>query len=133
MLNLRLVGAVALVDLDGRVLLTKRPKGKHLEDLWEFPGGKIEKGEIPKEAVIRELKEELDISVDESCLAPVSFSSHDYADFHLVLLLYVCRVWNGTPRGVEGQELKWINGLKLKEFPMPPADIPLVAAIRDLL
>ena len=133
MLNLRLVGAVALVDLDGRVLLTKRPKGKHLEDLWEFPGGKIEKGEIPKEAVIRELKEELDISVDESCLAPVSFSSHDYADFLLVLLLYVCRVWNGTPRGVEGQELKWINGLKLKEFPMPPADIPLVAAIRDLL
>ena len=133
MVNICIVGAAALVDLDGRVLLTKRPKGKHLEGLWEFPGGKIERDEDPKEAVIRELKEELDICIEESCLAPLSFASHDYADFHLVLLLYVCRVWNGTPRGVEGQELKWANRFKLKDFAMPPADAPLVAAIRDLL
>ena len=133
MLNIRLVVAAALVDIDGRVLLTRRPKGKHLEYLWEFPGGKIEQGETPKEAVIRELKEELGISTEESCLAPISFNSHDYLDFHLVLLLYVCRVWCGEPRGIEGQILKWVPPLKLKEFPMPPADVPLVAAIRDLL
>ncbi len=133
MLKIRLVGAVALVDLDGRVLLTKRPKGKHLEGLWEFPGGKIEKSEVPEEAVIRELKEELDISIEESCLAPVSFASHQYQDFHLVLLLYVCRVWSGIPRSVEGQQLKWVSRLKLKDVAMPPADVPLVAAIRDLL
>jgi len=133
MANICLVGAAALIDLDGRVLVSKRPKGKHLEELWEFPGGKIEKGEIPEGALIRELKEELGISIEESCLAPLTFASHDYKDFHLVLLLYVCRVWNGTPRSVEGQALKWINPLKLKDLPMPPADRPLVAAIRDLL
>ncbi|MFP6776829.1 MAG: (deoxy)nucleoside triphosphate pyrophosphohydrolase [Alphaproteobacteria bacterium] len=128
-----LVAAIALVDADGRVLIAQRPKGKHLEGLWEFPGGKLRDGETPEGALIRELNEELGIDVEHTCLAPLSFASHDYGEFHLLMPLYVCRVWSGIPRGREGQQLKWVRPSKLTDWPMPPADAPLVAMLRDLL
>jgi 8-oxo-dGTP diphosphatase len=128
-----LVAAVALVDADGRVLLARRPEGKHMAGLWEFPGGKVHEGETPEHALIRELKEELGISVAESCLAPLSFASHRYESFHLLMPLYVCRVWKGTVTAREGQELAWARPQELGRFAMPPADTPLVAQLRDLL
>lgn len=131
--SILLVAAIALVDADGRVLIAQRPKGKHLEGLWEFPGGKLRDGETPEAALIRELNEELGIDVEHTCLAPLSFASHDYEEFHLLMPLYVCRIWNGVVRGREGQQLKWVQPSKLADWPMPPADAPLVAALRDLL
>ena len=128
-----LVVAVVLVDRDGRVLLSQRPSGKSMAGLWEFPGGKIENGEVPEEALIRELKEELGIDTWSSCLAPLSFASHSYEDFHLLMPVFVCRKWVGSPTPMEGQALKWVNRDKLKDYPMPPADIPMIAVIRDLL
>jgi 8-oxo-dGTP diphosphatase len=128
-----LVVAVALVDVDGRVLLAQRPQGKAMAGLWEFPGGKLHDGETPEAALIRELKEELGIDVSEACLAPLSFASHRYRRFHLLMPLYVCRRWSGTPSAREGQRLAWVRPQKLDEYPMPPADKPLVAALRDLL
>ena len=128
-----LVSAVALVDLDGRVLLAGRPEGKHLAGMWEFPGGKVEPGEKPEDALIRELKEELDIDVKASCLAPFTFIAHEYDDFHLVLLLYLCRKWQGIPKGLENQPLTWKTPKEMEGLSMPPADIPLVAMLRDYL
>jgi len=128
-----LVVAVALVDADGRVLIAKRPEGKHMAGLWEFPGGKVNAGELPETALVRELMEELGIDITESCLAPVTFASHLYDDFHLLMPLYVCRVWNGTVTALEGQELKWVRPVRLGDYDMPPADAPLVAMLRDLL
>ena len=128
-----LVVAVVLIDRDGRVLLSQRPSGKSMTGLWEFPGGKIENGEVPEEALIRELKEELGIDTWSSCLAPLSFASHSYEDFHLLMPVFVCRKWVGSPTPMEGQALKWVNRDKLKDYPMPPADIPMIAVIRDLL
>jgi 8-oxo-dGTP diphosphatase len=122
-----------LVDIDGRVLIARRPKGKSMAGLWEFPGGKVEEGEQLEAALIRELEEELGIDVSENCLAPFTFASHSYDDFHLLMPLYVCRVWDGTVTPKEGQVLKWVRPLQLKEYPMPPADVPLVAMLRDLL
>jgi 8-oxo-dGTP diphosphatase len=127
------VVAVALVDADGRVLLAQRPEGKAMAGLWEFPGGKIHPGESPEAALIRELKEEIDIDVAEACLAPFTFASHRYEKFHLLMPLYVCRRWKGTLRPREGQTLAWVRPAKLGEYPMPPADIPLVAMLQDLL
>lgn len=128
-----LVSACALVDVDGRVLLAQRPDGKSMAGLWEFPGGKVESGEAPEETLIRELKEELEIDVTASCLAPFTFASHAYDDFHLLMPLYVCRKWQGIPRPVEGQVLKWVKPVRMGDYPMPPADVPLVAMLRDLL
>ncbi|MFO1120858.1 MAG: (deoxy)nucleoside triphosphate pyrophosphohydrolase [Hyphomicrobiales bacterium] len=128
-----LVAAVALVDADGRVLISKRPAGKQLGGLWEFPGGKVEAGERPETALIRELKEELAIDVAESCLAPLTFASHAYDEFHLLMPLYVCRRWQGMVRGAEGQELAWVKPLRLRDYPMPPADVPLIPHLIDLL
>jgi 8-oxo-dGTP diphosphatase len=127
------VVAVALVDADGRVLLAQRPPGKPMAGLWEFPGGKIHGGESPEAALIRELKEEIDIDVTEACLAPFTFASHRYESFHLLMPLYVCRRWKGTLRPCEGQTLAWVRPEKLGEYPMPPADKPLVALLQDLL
>ena len=128
-----LVAAVALVDADGRVLISKRPEGKQLGGLWEFPGGKVEQGERPETALIRELKEELSIDVTESCLAPLTFASHGYEDFHLLMPLYICRRCKGQAIGAEGQEIAWVRPLKLKNYPMPPADVPLIPHLIDLL
>ena len=128
-----LVAAAALVDADGRVLLARRPRGKPMEGLWEFPGGKIGAGETPEAALVRELREELAIDVAESCLAPLTFASHAYEDFHLLMTLFVCRVWAGSPRPLEGQEITWARPNCMAELAMPPADAPLVALIRDLL
>lgn len=128
-----LVSAVALLDADGRVLLARRPEGKSLAGLWEFPGGKVEPGETPEQALIRELAEELGIDVRESCLAPLAFASHAYAKFHLLMPLYVCRNWRGEPVGREGQTLEWVRAARLGDYPMPPADVPLVAILRDWL
>ena len=128
-----LVVAVALVDRDGRVLLARRPPGKPMAGLWEFPGGKIRDGESPEAALVRELAEELGLDTAESCLSPLTFASHRYADFHLLMPLYVCRVWKGTPRAREGQVLKWVAPDRLKDYPMPPADAPLIPVLRDLL
>jgi 8-oxo-dGTP diphosphatase len=128
-----LVAAVALIDKDGRVLLSKRPLDKQLGGLWEFPGGKVEQGERPEAALIRELKEELGIDVAESCLAPLTFASHAYEEFHLLMPLYVCRRWQGQVTGAEGQELAWVRPLKLRDYPMPPADVPLIPHLIDLL
>jgi 8-oxo-dGTP diphosphatase len=127
------VSAAALVDTDGRILLTKRPEGKHLSGLWEFPGGKISQGETPETALVRELAEELAIDVSESCLAPFTFASHPYEDFHLLMALFVCRIWKGQMRPLEGQELKWVRPSKAASLPMPPADVPLMAMLRDFL
>lgn len=128
-----LVSAVVLVDADGRVLLAQRPDGKSMAGMWEFPGGKVEPGETPEAALIRELNEELDIDTVESCLAPLSFASHAYDDFHLLMLVYVCRKWKGTPQPVEGGELTWARAAQLRNYNMPPADLPLIALIQDLL
>ena len=128
-----LVVAVALVDADGRVLLARRPPGKAMEGLWEFPGGKLAAGETPEQALIRELREELGIDTEQSCLAPLAFASHGYDYFHLLMPLYVCRVWNGTVVPKEGQELRWVRPARLGDFPMPPADAPLIPVLRDLL
>ena len=128
-----LVAAVALVDTDGRVLLAQRPAGKSMAGLWEFPGGKIDAGETPEAALIRELAEELGIDVTASCLAPFTFASHTYPDFHLLMPLYVCRKWSGIPAAREGQRLAWVWPARLADYPMPPADAPLVASLRDLL
>jgi 8-oxo-dGTP diphosphatase len=132
-LHITLVVAAALVDRDGRVLVTKRPEGKTMSGLWEFPGGKIERGELPEAALIRELKEELGIDVTENCLAPLSFASHSYDEFHLLMPLFVCRVWKGQVQARENQVLKWVRPKNLIDFPMPPADRPLIAILRDLL
>ena len=128
-----LVAAVALIDADGRVLISKRPEGKQLGGLWEFPGGKVEQGERPETALIRELKEELAIDVAESCLAPLTFASHGYDDFHLLMPLYVCRRWKGQVTGAEGQEIAWVKPLRLRDYPMPPADVPLIPHLIALL
>ncbi|HUC69209.1 MAG TPA: (deoxy)nucleoside triphosphate pyrophosphohydrolase [Stellaceae bacterium] len=128
-----LVVAVALVDADGRVLLAQRPEGKVMAGLWEFPGGKVLPGEPPEAALVRELKEELGIDVAEACLAPLTFASHRYESFHLLMPLYVCRRWNGIVAAQEGQALAWVRPQKLDQFAMPPADKPLVAMLRDLL
>jgi 8-oxo-dGTP diphosphatase len=132
-MELVLVVACALVDADGRVLLAKRPPGKPLAGLWEFPGGKVETGETPEAALIRELKEELDIDVTAKCLAPLSFASHSYPEFHLLMPLYVCRRWEGDIAPLQGQQLAWVRAQKLADYAMPPADEPLKAALRDLL
>ena len=128
-----LVAAVALVDADGRVLLAERPAGKSMAGLWEFPGGKVNAGETPEAALIRELAEEIGIDVTASCLAPFTFASHTYPDFHLLMPLYVCRKWAGTPAAREGQRLAWVRAARLADYPMPPADEPLIALLRDLL
>ncbi len=128
-----LVSAVALVDVDGRVLLAKRPEGKSMAGLWEFPGGKVRDGETPEAALIRELQEEIGIDVTESCLAPFTFASHAYDDFHLLMPLYLCRVWEGIVTAREGQELVWRRPAEIGDLPMPPADKPLVAMLRDFL
>ena len=128
-----LVSAVALVDPDGRVLLAQRPAGKPMAGLWEFPGGKVNPGETPETALIRELAEELGIDVAASCLAPLTFASFTYPEFHLLMLLYVCRKWSGIPMAREGQRLAWVRPARLGDYPMPPADKPLVAILRDLL
>lgn len=131
--RLLLVAACALVDADGRVLLAQRPEGKSLAGLWEFPGGKVEPGEMPEETLIRELKEELGISVARACLAPLTFASHGYETFHLLMPLYICRRWEGIVQSMEGQALEWVRPNRMRDYPMPPADIPLVASLRDLL
>lgn len=128
-----LVVAVALIDVDGRVLIAKRPEGKQLAGLWEFPGGKVEPGERPEAALIRELREELGIEVSESCLAPFVFASHAYESFHLLMPLYLCRRWSGVVTAREHAALAWVKPNKLSDYPMPPADAPLVAWLRDLL
>lgn len=128
-----LVAACALVDADGRVLIAQRPAGRAMAGLWEFPGGKIEPGERPEETLIRELKEELGVTVTEPCLAPLTFASHGYSDFHLLMPLFVCRRWEGTPSALEGQTLKWVRPNQLREFPMPPADLPLISHLMTLL
>lgn len=127
------VVCVALIDTDGRVLLAERPAGKPLAGLWEFPGGKIHSGETPEAALIRELHEELGIDVAEACLSPLTFASHRYPDLHVVLLLYVCRRWKGLVTAREGQKLRWVRPQRFDDYPMPPADKGLIAALRDLL
>ena len=126
-----LVSAVALVDPDGRVLLAQRPEGKSMAGLWEFPGGKIEPGETPEHALIRELQEELGIDTWASCLAPLTFASHSYDTFHLLMPLFICRKWNGTPTPREGQVLTWVRAKDLRDYPMPAADIPVIPILRD--
>ena len=125
--------AAALIDADGRVLLAQRPKGKALEGLWEFPGGKVDEGEGPEDALIRELNEELGITVKADCLAPLTFASHAYSDFHLLMPLYVCRRWEGFVQPLDGQPLKWVRPKDLRGYPMPPADAPLIPHLEDLL
>jgi 8-oxo-dGTP diphosphatase len=131
--KLVLVAACALVDADGRVLLAQRPQGKPMAGLWEFPGGKVETGERPEETLIRELEEELGIAVREPCLAPLTFASHAYPDFHLLMPLYVCRRWEGAVTPREGQTLAWVRPNKLRDYEMPPADVPLVSHLMALL
>jgi 8-oxo-dGTP diphosphatase len=132
-IRLVLVVACALVDVDGRILLAQRPEGKPLAGLWEFPGGKIETGERPETALIRELREELGIVVKPDCLAPLSFASHGYEDFHLLMPLFICRRWEGIVQPLEGQKLAWAHAKELRQYPLPPADEPLVAHLIDLL
>jgi 8-oxo-dGTP diphosphatase len=132
-MRLLLVVAAAIVDKDGRVLLTQRPEGKQLAGLWEFPGGKLDSGERPEPALIRELKEELGIDVSESCLAPLTFASHRYEDFHLLMPLYVLRRWKGFVEGREGQNMAWIRPQEMRQYPMPPADLPLIPHLIELL
>jgi 8-oxo-dGTP diphosphatase len=131
--HLVLVAACALIDADGRVLIAERPAHKEMAGLWEFPGGKVEGGERPEEALIRELREELGIEVQESCLAPFSFASHSYETFHLLMPFYVCRRWQGIPRALEHSAIKWVRPAELGAFAMPPADLPLIPMLRDLL
>ncbi|MAW87889.1 MAG: 8-oxo-dGTP diphosphatase MutT [Phyllobacteriaceae bacterium] len=128
-----LVAACALVDADGRVLLTQRPEGKALAGLWEFPGGKVEPGETPEETLIRELEEEIGVRTKAACLAPLTFASHSYDDFHLLMPLYVCRRYEGYPSGLEGQAIKWVRPRDMRNYPMPPADEPLIPYLIDLL
>lgn len=128
-----LVSAVALIDVDGRVLLAQRPEGKSMAGLWEFPGGKVEQGETPEAALIRELHEELGIETWQSCLAPLTFASHSYDDFHLLMPLFACRKWQGQVHPQEGQALKWVAARDLKNYQMPPADVPLIPILRDWL
>ena len=132
-MRLLLVVAVALVDADDRVLIAQRPEGKQFAGLWEFPGGKLEPGERPEDALIRELREELGIEVKAACLAPLTFASHAYADFHLLMPLFVCRRWDGFVQSREGQALKWVRAKALRDYPMPPADAPLIPHLVDLL
>ncbi len=132
-MKLLLVVACALVDSDNRVLVTQRPEGKALAGLWEFPGGKLEAGERPEPALIRELEEELGITVQEACLAPLTFASHAYESFHLLMPLYICRKWQGTVTAREHQQIAWVRANRLRDYPMPPADIPLIAHLTDLL
>lgn len=127
------VSAAALVDMEGRVLMAQRPEGKSMAGLWEFPGGKVEAGETPEATLVRELKEELGIDITQSCLAPFTFASHSYEKFHLFMPLYLCRVWKGEPQGIEGQNLKWVYPHKMSQLPMPGADVPLIAMLRDFL
>jgi 8-oxo-dGTP diphosphatase len=126
-----LVSAVALIDIDGRILLAQRPEGKSMAGLWEFPGGKVEQGETPETALMRELHEELGIETWNSCLAPLTFASHSYDDFHLLMPLFACRKWEGTPSPREGQTLKWVKSKDLRDYPMPAADVPLVPILRN--
>jgi 8-oxo-dGTP diphosphatase len=133
MVALVLVTACALLDADNRVLIAQRPPGKAMAGLWEFPGGKVEPGETPEEAVIREIAEELGVKVTKSCLAPLTFASFDYPDFHLLMPLYVCRKWHGTPVAREHIALKWVRAKRLRDYPMPPADEPLISHLADLL
>ena len=128
-----LVSAVALIDTDGRVLLAQRPAGKSMAGLWEFPGGKVETGESPEAALIRELREELGIDTWASCLAPLTFASHSYPDFHLLMPLFACRKWEGIVCGNEGQSLAWVRPENMRDYPMPPADLPLIPILRDWL
>jgi 8-oxo-dGTP diphosphatase len=130
---LLLVAAAALIDEDGRVLLAKRPDGKSMAGLWEFPGGKVQQGETPEEALVREVREELGVRTSAGCLWPLAFASHGYPDFHLLMPVFGCRVWQGTPEGKEGQELAWVAKGKLKDYPMPPADIALLPTLWELL
>ncbi|MFE3835871.1 (deoxy)nucleoside triphosphate pyrophosphohydrolase [Pseudogemmobacter sonorensis] len=132
-MKLLLVAAVALIDADGRVLLAQRPEGKSLAGLWEFPGGKVEPGESPETCLIRELREELGIDTWASCLAPLTFASHGYEDFHLLMPLFACRRWEGIPASMEGQALAWVAPDRLRDYPMPPADLPLIPILRDWL
>ncbi len=132
-MKILLVVAVALIDADDRVLIAQRPEGKALAGLWEFPGGKIDAGERPEEALIRELREELGIAVKEACLAPLTFASYAYPDFHLLMPLYVCRRWEGFVQSREGQALKWVRARDLRQYPMPPADEPLIPPLVELL
>lgn len=132
-MKLVLVAAVALVDRDNRILIAQRPEGRAMAGLWEFPGGKIESGESPESALIRELHEELGIDTWASCLAPLTFASHAYPDFHLLMPLFVCRKWDGVPTAREHAALKWVKPLELKNYPMPSADLPLIPVLRDLL
>jgi mutator mutT protein len=132
-LPITLVVAVALIDTDGRVLIAQRPEGKQLAGLWEFPGGKVDPGERPEQALIRELKEELAIDVSEACLAPFVFASHAYESFHLLMPLYLCRRWTGVVQAREHSALKWVRPSQLSDYAMPPADAPLVAWLRDLI
>jgi 8-oxo-dGTP diphosphatase len=131
--NVTLVVACALIDADGRVLIAQRPPGKSLAGLWEFPGGKLEPGEQPEATLIRELHEEIGITVKEACLAPLTFASHAYDDFHLLMPLYICRRWEGEVIAREGQNLAWVRANKLRDYKMPPADIPLIPHLIDLL
>lgn len=132
-MKILLVVAVALIDADNRVLIAQRPEGKALAGLWEFPGGKLEPGERPEESLIRELKEELGIDVKEACLAPLTFASHAYPDFHLLMPLFICRRWEGTVASQEGQALKWVRPNQLRNYPMPPADAPLIPHLIEAL
>jgi 8-oxo-dGTP diphosphatase len=131
--NLVLVAACALIDPDGRVLLAERPAGRPMAGLWEFPGGKVEAGERPEQTLIRELKEELGITIEEACLAPLTFASHAYPDFHLLMPLYVCRRWEGITAALEGQKLAWVRPNRLRDYRMPPADLPLIPHLTTLL
>lgn len=131
--RLVLVAAVALIDADGRVLIAQRPEGKAMAGLWEFPGGKFEPGESPEDCLVRELAEELGISVKPECLAPLTFASYCYSDFHLLMPLWICRRWEGQVSGREGQALKWVRPTKLRDYPMPPADEPLIPHLIDLI
>ncbi len=132
-MKILLVTAVALIDPEGRVLLAQRPPGKSLAGLWEFPGGKVDPGETPEQALIRELHEELGIDTWKSCLAPLTFASHSYEDFHLLMPLFACRRWDGIATGREGQALVWVRPNQLRDYPMPPADLPLIPILRDWL
>ena len=131
--RLLLVAACALIDLDRRVLIARRPAGKPMAGLWEFPGGKVEEGETPEDTLIRELFEELSVVVTKPCLAPLSFASHNYREFHILMPLFICRRWEGTPTAREAQEFKWVRANRLRDFPMPPADEPLISHLADLL